>query len=549
VGIGSYAARRDEQSAGRLPLDERHRSGPPLGFEDSWKAAILERQRAYRTWVANDLRHAEPAGLGYRSTVELPGWEHPIHIVGLDTAWLCGDDADTGRLLLTENQVGRHLTGANGDPLPGLRIVLMHHPLHELADGLHARRLLAEHADLVLRGHLHQTEVVEWIDPDSRLRELAAGSLYEGGLADTYGNSCQLARLELDSNLRPIEAMVRFRSFSPKGGHWFDDNSLYRECREGRITWTFGAHPVPQAPKPPNPFSPWTPQAETCFGRTSILHRLEAAFDERRSMWLVGDWRIGKTVILLAWEKRLRERGVVVKLVSGQGPAGVSASQFVKAVSGLDSPPEPDDAADRLTTWIDAVSRSGSPPVILVDEVESVVQSCDVRFFDRLRDLLGRVCLVFASREAPDEVFAHTSRASPITTRMEAAWVGLLEQEGAEATIRLGAEYLSAGDAKLMHYWCGAHCFFLQLFGRYLVDSRRAGISPDQAIGDLKRQSPIHFRQLWRTLPDVQQRALHDAARGVPSHIGVLKQRGLLREDGRPFGEVFAAWLRGEIES
>jgi hypothetical protein len=100
-----------------------------------------------------------------------------------------------------------------------------------------------------------------------------------------------------------------------------------------------------------------------------------------------------------------------------------------------------------------------------------------------------------------------------------------------------------------MHYWCGAHCFFLQLFGRYLVDSRRAGISPDQAIGDLKRQSPIHFRQLWRTLPDVQQRALHDAARGVPSHIGVLKQRGLLREDGRPFGEVFAAWLRGEIES
>ena len=86
----------------------------------------------------------------------------------------------------------------------------MHHPLHELADGTSARRLLADHADLVLRGHLHQTEVVECIDPDRRLRD--RGSLY---------------------------------------------NSLYRESKEGRIIWTFG---VPAVLKKPNPFSPWTPR-------------------------------------------------------------------------------------------------------------------------------------------------------------------------------------------------------------------------------------------------------------------------------------------------
>ena len=112
--------------------------------------------------------------------------------------------------------MGRHLSDGRGDPLPGLRIVLMHHPLPELADGASARRLLSDRADLVLRGHLHQTEVVEWIDPDRRLRELASGSLYEGGLADTFGNSCQFVRLDLDSNLRPIEALVRVRSFSPQ---------------------------------------------------------------------------------------------------------------------------------------------------------------------------------------------------------------------------------------------------------------------------------------------------------------------------------------------
>ena len=191
-------------------------------------------------------------------------------------------------------------------------------------------------------------------------------------------------------------------------------------------------------------------------------------------MWLVGDWRIGKTMILQSWEKRLRERGVVVKLVSGQGPAGVSAAQFVEAVTGLDSPPGADDAADRLTAWIDAVSSPALPPVVLVDEVESIVQSCDIRFFDRLRDLLGRICLVFSSREAPDEVFSRNNKASPITNRMEAAWIGLLEPGGDDATIRLGAEHLGPGDADLMHHWCGRHCYFLQLFGWFLVDARRS---------------------------------------------------------------------------
>ena len=156
---------------------------PPLGFEDSWRTSILERQNGFREWVRADLRRAElaPDGLGYRSTVQLPGWAFPIHIAGLDTSWLSGDDADTGRLLLTENQVASHLTNARGDALPGLRVALMHHPWHELADGTSAKRQLSDHVDIVLCGHLHQTEVSEWIDPDRRLRELAVGSLYEGG--------------------------------------------------------------------------------------------------------------------------------------------------------------------------------------------------------------------------------------------------------------------------------------------------------------------------------------------------------------------------------
>jgi hypothetical protein len=130
---------------------------------------------------------------------------------------------------------------------------------------------------------------------------------------------------------------------------------------------------------------------------------------------------------------------------------------------------------------------------------------------------------------------------------MEVAWVGLLEPEGADATIRLGSEQLGPGDADLMRRWSGTHSFFLQLFGSLLVEARRAGASPDQALAGLQGQAPIFFRPLRKALPAPQWQALRDSARGVPSQIGVLKQRGLVGDDGRPFGEVFAAWLRGEI--
>src|SRR5439155_22973707 len=176
----------------------------------------------------------------------------------------------------------------------------------------------------------------------------------------------------------------------------------------------------------------------------------------------------------------------------------------------------PDDAADRLTSWIEAVSGKGVPPVVLVDEVESIVQSCEARFFDRLRDLLGRICLLFSSREAPDEVFSRNNKTSPVTNRMAPAWLGLLEPGGAEATIRLGSEHLGPGDADLMHRWSGDHSFFLQLFGSLLVEARRAAASPDQALEDLKRQAPVHFRLVWKTVPEAQRKSLLDAARALP---------------------------------
>jgi len=94
---------------------------PPSGCKATWRKAILDRQGAYRAWLAGELARQgfSPAvshhdGLGYRATVTLPSLPFPVHLIGLDTAWLAGDDNDSGRLRLTDNQIMRHATDADG---------------------------------------------------------------------------------------------------------------------------------------------------------------------------------------------------------------------------------------------------------------------------------------------------------------------------------------------------------------------------------------------------------------------------------------------------
>lgn len=111
----------------------------PFGCEEAWRDALIHRQSAYRAWLSDTgfsamLPIEGPHGrLGYRISLDL-GFEAPLHVVGFDSAWLAGDNNDTGNLRLTDEQIGRLLTD-NGQALPGWKIALMHHPLTDLADG------------------------------------------------------------------------------------------------------------------------------------------------------------------------------------------------------------------------------------------------------------------------------------------------------------------------------------------------------------------------------------------------------------------------------
>jgi tetratricopeptide (TPR) repeat protein len=225
----------------------------PLGFDDGEREAVLARLGAYHEWVHGDLGRPEldPAmsghgRLGYRWTWpagSLGALPFPVQIVGLDSAWACGDGNDAGKLWLTDEQVMR-LAADEGEPLAGFRLALVHHPLDELADGAEMRRLLAERVDLVLRGHLHDAEVQEWADPERRLLQLVGGCLYEH---DRYPNGCARLRVTLDSDGRPQRHELWFRGWSERG-HWQDDDSLYPGTRNGRLTWWMTGRPAEAAP-------------------------------------------------------------------------------------------------------------------------------------------------------------------------------------------------------------------------------------------------------------------------------------------------------------
>jgi WD40 repeat protein len=214
---------------------------PPFGFDPSWREAVLERERAFWTWVERDLGRPEllparsPHGrLGYR--VSLPAGPAQVHVIGLDSAWLAGDDADAGRLWVTEDQLGLLAHDEQGQPLRGFRLALVHHPVSDLADADTTARMLGDTADLVLRGHQHTPVARSQSDPDRTYRELAAGCLYEGGMSNRFPNACQVIDVALDPQGRPLRYDIRFRAWSPSG-HWYDDGALYREARGGRLTW------------------------------------------------------------------------------------------------------------------------------------------------------------------------------------------------------------------------------------------------------------------------------------------------------------------------
>ena len=307
---------------------------PPVGAIESWPDAIAVRSSAYNVWLETTLKrpdllpqHSPHGHLGYRSTVQLPDRPFPIHIVGLNSAWLAGDDHDSRKLRVTEDQAMRLVTNENGDALNGFRLGLIHHPLGELADGEHCRMLVSDKLDLLLRGHLHSPELLTVMDPDRVLNELATGCLYEH---DRYPNGCSVLELNLDSNGALVEMAVHFRAWSP-AGFWYNDDSRYRQSRSGLVRLTASTSGARRI------FAYSSTVPRTAVAGIAQFERLEERFRARTHLELVsGETRLvlpredTVAAFVAAIESNIQAGDILV--ASGEPGTGKSAV----AVNGMD---------------------------------------------------------------------------------------------------------------------------------------------------------------------------------------------------------------------
>jgi hypothetical protein len=98
----------------------------------------------------------------------------------------------------------------------------------------------------------------------------------------------------------------------------------------------------------------------------------------------------------------------------------------------------------------------------------------------------------------------------------------------------------------MIREWAGRHPFFIQLLGRKLTDSLRFGETPQDAIEQFIAESAGRLRELWATLPPKDHAVLRTSIETPQPKAMVLRHRGLLTEDGKPFGRLLVEWLTEE---
>jgi 3',5'-cyclic AMP phosphodiesterase CpdA len=140
---------------------------------------LAARQGAYRDFVEHftdgQERTETPDGLGYVAKLQVEPLT--VAVVGLNSAWMCGTDAEEGTLIIGERQLIAAFELVR-EIDPQLVVAMTHHPLEWLTewDQASCRARLLSAAHLLHRGHLHRADVTS--APHRKCLLVAAGSAH-----------------------------------------------------------------------------------------------------------------------------------------------------------------------------------------------------------------------------------------------------------------------------------------------------------------------------------------------------------------------------------
>ncbi len=201
------------------------------------------------------------------------------------------------------------------------------------------------------------------------------------------------------------------------------------------------------------------------------------------------------------------------------------------------------------------IDRAGITVVMMLDEFESLAtnEAFDAGFYGELRSLAGELGVVYitaSKRSLYDLTYRHADTlSSPFFNIFSEEPLGLLPQEEAEGLLRDFSEQgdhpsFSAEQIEALIDMAGRHPFFLQLAGYHLYTAVSDNtLLPQKAIRRFDAEAEDHFRYLWQQLDDDERQAMRQGT-VVTDLQNQLQRKALLAEDGRPFSQAFAAFIK-----
>lgn len=277
---------------------------------------------------------------------------HKLAIVGINTAWLCHDNEDWGRLTAGKTMIEAALKSAAGAELT---IVLGHHPLAAMngekpwSDGERIRQRLLQANAIYLHGHLHKSGGQITSDSMQSVLAIQAPSGFQAPDDPTWRNGIMWGEADIAVGRLIIEPL-----------RWNDDNSEFvfdidaapskLRAPGGREAFAF---PLPGRDIQEVPVDPTTPSAPDGWEIIDAA-RLADLTAEKPSAAEMADWFNGSFPIWeVATARDVRPRPLVdelarryraafrgaarpfVRLLTGAGGEGKSAALMQLAASLL----------------------------------------------------------------------------------------------------------------------------------------------------------------------------------------------------------------------
>lgn len=308
-----------------------------------------------------------------------------------------------------------------------------------------------------------------------------------------------------------------------------------------------------------NPFNFGSPVSpDRFYGRRDVLNHIGNRIGARtaQSVNLIGLRRSGKTSVLRYVRSRLNEfcveaqKPVLVSLdLQNQRfhtPDGLveGLRRGIKEKTG-EAPWESEGDAWDIQDGLEGLRDRGFRLIVLLDEFEAIgnrlkeFENWGEDWRSKVSD--GVLTLVIASQRSLSEVYGEFGLTSPFSNVFSTTVLGSLEEQEWRRLIQEGFE------KKVSEEWmqwvdrvAGGVPFYVQIAGAMLWQYQDLRAAQE----NFAEQCQNYFPQLWRGLTRQEQVAMR-GERAVQDGVGrKLEQRGLLRQDGRMFSEMFAVFVR-----